>query len=148
VYLASTESLYSGRKLLVNANSGAFVNHAVQLTNVSPAYAPPGQHLLSVTVLGVPDLDDSALAARCCEEMAPWFPGKDLARLRLVGTYRIPFARLRQPPGIFSALPPPAAPVAGLFLAGEYTSSSSIQGAMASGEAAAQAVMESLKDSA
>jgi hypothetical protein len=66
--------------------------------------------------------------------------------LRLVGTYRIPFARLRQPPGIFSALPSSAAPVAGLFLAGEYTSFSSIQGAMASGEAAAQAVIESLKN--
>ncbi len=144
VYLAGTESLYSGPKLLLNANSSAFVNHAVQLTNISPAYAPKGQHLLSVTVLGIPEMDDATLAERCREEMAAWFPGKHVSRLRLVGTYRIPFAQFRQPPGIFATLPPHETPTVGLFLAGEYTSSSSIQGAMESGERAAKAVLDSL----
>jgi phytoene dehydrogenase-like protein len=146
VYFAATESLYSGPKLLLNANPDAFVNHALQLTNLSPAYAPPGQHLLSVTVLGLPEMDDAALATRCREEMAAWFPGKDMARLRHVGTYRIPFAQFRQPPGIFTTLPTNSAPVAGLFLAGEYTSSSSIQGAMESGEAAAREVLKALAE--
>ncbi|MBF6589058.1 MAG: FAD-dependent oxidoreductase [Ktedonobacterales bacterium] len=144
VYLATTESLYAGPRLLLNANPEAFVNNVLQLTNVSPAYAPPGQHLLSVTVLGLPEMDDAVLTARCREEMATWFPGKDLTRLRHVATYRIRFAQFRQPPGIFATLPPHAAPTAGLFLAGEYTASSSIQGAMESGETAAREVLASL----
>lgn len=145
VYFATTESLYSGPRLLLNADPAAFVNNAVQLTNLSRAYGPPGQHLLSATVLGQPEMDDTALVARCRADMAAWFPRKDLARLRHIGTYRIPFAQFRQPPGVFATLPPHEAPTAGLFLAGEYTESSSIQGAMRSGEAAAQAVEKHLQ---
>ncbi len=146
VYFATTESLYKGPRLLLNANPDAFVNNAVQLTNLSPAYAPPGQHLLSVTVLGLPEMSDSELAARCREELTPWFPGKNVAKLRHVATYRVRFAQFRQPPGIFATLPPNATPTAGLFVAGEYTASSSIHGAMYSGEQAARAVLASLEN--
>ena len=141
LYFAADQSLYSGPRLLLNASDDAFVNHAVQLTNIAPGYAPAGQHLLSVNVLGANELDDAALVARCLAEMAPWFPGKDLTRLRHLATYRIPYAQFKQPPGIYATLPPNATPTAGLFLAGEYTESSSIHGAMHSGEKAAQAVL-------
>ena len=143
VYFGTTESLYDGPRLLLNANPNAFVNNAVQLSNISPAYAPPGQHLLSATVLGIPELGDAELVTRCREDLAPWFPGKNLAKLRHLATYRIRFAQFRQPPGVFATLPSNATPTAGLFLAGEYTSSSSIHGAMFSGEQAAQAVLAS-----
>lgn len=146
LYFASTQSLYNGPKLLLNANPDAFVNHAIQLTNVSPAYGPKGQHLLSVTVLGNPDLSDEEVANRCREELAGWFPSKDLSTLRQVGLFRIRFSQFKQPPGIFATLPVNALPTKGLFLAGEYTESSSIHGAMASGEKAAQAVLDFLKE--
>jgi len=145
VYLAGTESLYKGPRLLLNADPAAFVNSAVQISNVSPAYAPQGQHLLVATILGLPEMSDAELAASCREELAPWFPGKHLAKLRPVGTYRIPFAQFRQPPGIFAKLPANATPTAGLFLASECTASSSIQGAMWSGEQAAYAVLAALQ---
>ena len=148
LYFASPQSLYSGPRLLLNANDEPFVNHAVQLTNIAPGYAPAGQHLLSVTVLGGSDLDDHSLAARCRADMAPWFPGKDLNQLRHLATYRIPFAQFRQPPGIFATLPGNATPTQGLFLAGEYTESSSIHGAMHSGEKAAKAVLAYLEATA
>jgi phytoene dehydrogenase-like protein len=144
VYFAADQSLYSGPRLVLNANPGAFVNHAVQITNVAPSYAPPGQHLLSATVLGLTDLAEEKLAERCRADMAGWFPGRDLGKLRHVATYRIAFAQFRQPPGIYATLPPNTTPTAGLFLAGEYTESSSIHGAMHSGERAAQAVLEFL----
>jgi phytoene dehydrogenase-like protein len=142
LYFTTTESLYKGPRLLLNANPDAFVNNAVQISNISRAYAPKGQHLLSVTVLGTPDLGDAELIARCREEMAPWFPGKDLAKLRHLATYRIPFAQFRQPPDIYPKLPSSVGHMGGLFLAGEYTCNSSIHGAMLSGE---QAANEALK---
>ena len=142
LYFSTTESLYKGPKLLLNANPDAFVNNAVQISNVSRAYAPKGQHLLSVTVPGTPELSDTDLIARCREDMASWFPGKDLSKLRHLATYRIRFAQFRQPPDIYTHLPSSADEMGGLFLAGEYTSSSSINGAMVSGE---QAANETLK---
>jgi phytoene dehydrogenase-like protein len=145
VYFGTTESLYAGPRLLLNTNPGAFVNNAAQLTNLSPSYAPPGQHLLSTSVLGIPEMDDTDLAARCREDIAPWFPGKDLTKLRHLATYRVRFAQFRQPPGFFDQLPATETPVAGLFLAGEYTHSSSIHGAMESGERAARAALASLE---
>jgi phytoene dehydrogenase-like protein len=144
IYFASTEKLYDGSMLLLNANPDAFVNNAVQISNLSAAYAPKGQHLLSATVLGAPEMSDADLAARCREDMASWFPGKDLSKLRQVGIYRVKFARFCQPPGVFATLPPNATPTAGLFLAGEYTESSSINGAMQSGAKAAQEVLRAL----
>ncbi|HEX6543499.1 MAG TPA: NAD(P)/FAD-dependent oxidoreductase [Ktedonobacterales bacterium] len=146
VYFASTQSLYKGPKLLLSANPDAFINHAIQLTNVSPAYGPKGQHLLSVTVLGNPEMSDEEVAKRCREELASWFPGKDLSTLRQVGFYRIRFAQFKQSPGIFATLPGNTLPTKGLFLAGEYTESASIHGAMTSGEKAAQAVLDFLKE--
>lgn len=146
IYFASTQSLYAGPKLLLNANPNAFVNHAIQLTNVSPAYGPKGQHLLSVTVLGDPEMSDEDVGKRCREELATWFPSKDLSSLRQVGAYRLRFSQFKQQPGIFATLPHNTLPTKGLFLAGEYTESSSIHGAITSGEKAAQAVLEFLKE--
>ncbi len=145
VYFGTTESLYSGPRLLLNANPDAFVNHAIQISNVSPNYAPKGQHLLSATVLGLPEMSDQDLVARCRSDISSWFPGKNLDPLRHLATYRLRFAQFRQPPGIFGRLPANLTPMAGLVLAGEYTESSSIQGAMESGEKAAQAALASLE---
>ncbi len=146
VYFAGAQSLYSGPKLLLNAGADAFVNHAIQISNVSPAYAPQRQHLLSATVLGAQEIDTGELVARCRAEMAPWFRGVDLAKFRVVGTYRIPFAQFAQPPDVFKRLPSNTTGAAGLFLAGEYTESSNVHGAMESGEAAARAVMKALAE--
>ena len=145
VYFAGTTSLYSGPKLLLNANPIGFVNNAVQISNVSPVYAPAGQHLLSASVLTAAPMDEADLVARCRMDLSSWFPEKAFATFRPVGTYRVPFAQFRQPPGIFKQLPANTTTTAGLFLAGEYTESSSIQGAMRSGERAAQAVISALQ---
>jgi phytoene dehydrogenase-like protein len=142
VYFASSESLYRGPHIVLNAEPGAFVNSATQLTNVAPTYAPAGQHLLSATVLGLPNLTDAELADRCRADMAAWFPRRDLSQLRHLATYQMRFAQLKQPPGIFATLPPNTTPTLGLFLAGEYTESSTMHGAMHSGEKAARAVVD------
>jgi phytoene dehydrogenase-like protein len=141
VYFASDQSLYAGPRLLLNADRDAFLNHVMQLTNVAPSYAPEGQHLLSITVLDDLGLEDAALVDRCRADLAVWFPERNLSALRHLATYRIPLAQLNQPPGIFPTLPPNTTPTQGLFLAGEYTESSTIHGAMHSGEKAAQAVL-------
>lgn len=142
LYFAGEEQLYTQRKILLNTDPNAFVNNAVLLTNIAPTYAPPRKHLLSATILGLPEEDDELVARKAIGEMARWFPDSDLSRWQLLAIYRIPFAQFAQPPGVYDTLPVNRTSVDGLFLAGEYTKSSSIQGAMHSGEYAAKEVLK------
>jgi phytoene dehydrogenase-like protein len=142
VYFGGKERLYSQRKLLLNTASNAYVNNAVLLSNIAPTYAPPHRHLLSATILDPGTDDDEQIARRALAEMARWFPAHDLSSWQMLGLYRIPFAQLVQPPGFFDKLPTNATDTSGLYLAGEYTTSSSIHGAMHSGEHAARALLK------
>ncbi len=141
VYFASAASLYDGPRLVLNPAPNAVVNNVTQISNVAPSYAPPGQHLISAVLLGEQSDDDQHVFARARADLARIFPRAPIAELRPLAVTRIPFAQFDQPPGIYSQLPANRTPIPGLFIAGEYTESSSIHGAMHSGEKAAQAIL-------
>jgi len=132
-----TSGLGSGRKILLNAEDGAFVNNAVEISNVSEEYAPPGRHLLYAVALTGLDLPDEVLYRRGIEDLSRWYPDADF---RPLGLRRIPYGQFAQPPGIHERLPENRTATPGLVLAGEYTEDSSINGSMLSGERAAGAV--------
>jgi phytoene dehydrogenase-like protein len=142
VYFGGKERLYKQRKILLNTASDAYVNNAVLLSNIAPTYAPPRRHLLSATILDPGSDDDEQIASRALDEIAGWFPQQDLSSWQMLGVYRVPFAQLAQPSGFFDKLSPNTTGTSGLYLAGEYTTSSSIQGAMHSGEHAARALLK------
>lgn len=142
LYFVGDQRLYPQRKILLNANPDAYVNNAVLLTNIVPTYAPPRKHLLSVTVLNPLEGDDELVARRCLTEMARWFLEYDMSSWKFLAAYRIPFSQFSQKPGIYDHLTANTTPIEGLYLAGEYTQSSSIQGAMHSGEYAAKAILK------
>ncbi len=148
LYFAGDAPLWRGRKILLNANPDPLVSHAAMLTNVAPEYAPSGQHLLSISILGVPNLDQPALFDACRSDLARMLAGSTRARETLRGyrplaLYKIPYAQFLQPPGFAAMLPKPRTNQPNVFLAGEFLMSSSIDGALASGEACAHAVLES-----
>lgn len=139
LYYASNARLDDDPRLLLNADEG-FINNAHWSSNVNPSLAPAGQHLLSVTVLGsYPDQDFLDVNVR--EELGSWYSPKAAAELRLLEVEPIPFAQFAQPPGIAEYLASNTSPLAGVYLASEVTSTSSIQGAMESGEKAAALVL-------
>lgn len=140
VYFQSPVSCYSGPKIVLNANPDAVVNNVTQITNVAPSYAPAGDHLLSAVVLGQPE-DEDALIRACRTDLARIFPAAPVAAMRHVGTYRVAMAQFDQPPGIYRDLPGNTTATPGLYVAGEFTESSSIHGAMHSGEKAAAAIL-------
>jgi Flavin containing amine oxidoreductase len=133
-----TNELGSGKKILLNAEDGAFVNNAVEMSNISEKYAPPERHLLYAVALTGMDLPDEDLYRRGIEDLSRWYPGADFRPLAL---RRIPYGQFAQPPGIHSTLPENMTRTQGLVLAGEYTEDSSINGSMLSGEKAARAVI-------
>ena len=133
-----TDGLGSGKKVLLNAADGAFVNNAVEMSNISEKYAPPDRHLLYAVALAGIDLPDEELYRKGIEDLSHWYPGADFRPLAL---RRIPYGQFAQPPGIHSRLPDNRTQAPGLVLAGEYTEDSSINGSMLSGEKAAGAVI-------
>jgi len=132
-----TDGLGCGKKIMLNAEDGAFVNNAVEISNVSELYTPPGRHLLYGVALGDLDLPDAELYRRGIEDVSRWYPEASFEPLALC---RIPYGQFAQPPGVHGKLPKNRTATPGLVIAGEYTEDSSINGSMLSGEKAAEEV--------
>lgn len=128
-----------GRAVLVLDGTGRGpVNHLAVMSDVAPSYAPPGNALISATVLGDTGGEDAALDRRCREQLEQWF-GTGVRAWRLLRVDRVRAAL----PEHAAMTDEPAAPepAPGVFLAGDYLATPSIDGAIASGLAAADAVL-------
>lgn len=135
--------LDAGKRILLNLEDGE-PNQIVPHSAVAPAYAPSDRELISATFLGhreepIARLDDSVRRT-----LASWYPEREFPQLELLHVDRIPFAQFEQPPGCHDNLPGVSAPEGQCYLAGEYTSWSSLSGAMESGRDAARTVIGEL----
>lgn len=139
LYFAADAAPLAEPILVLNGEGRGPVNSLVVPTLLSPDYAPAGQTLIAVNVLGIPPDDDTALARRVRAQVREWF-GAAVDHWRHLRTYRIA-----------DALPPQTPPLAdprlyeprrdGLYLCGEYRNAASIQWALYSGRRAAEAVI-------
>lgn len=146
LYFAGDQPIYSGKKIMLNAAPDAFVNNVQQLTNIAPSYAPPGKHLLSATVLGVPDVNDTELYKRALHDLHRMVAGDveaqaALATYQPLRLYPIPYAQFTQPPGIHPMLPDNRTPLSDVYFASEFTEASSLNAAMISGEKCAKYIL-------
>jgi phytoene dehydrogenase-like protein len=149
LYFAGDQPIYRGKKILLNAARDAFVNNAQLLTNIAPTYAPPGKHLLSATVLGMPVMSDEDLFKRTLRDLHRMFAGDvqaqaALAQYQPLRLYRIAYAQFSQPPGVHPTLPDNRTEKRNLYFAAEFTEASSLNAAMISGEKCAACVIEDL----
>ncbi|RJF71621.1 FAD-dependent oxidoreductase [Deinococcus cavernae] len=144
LYYTSPSRLDDQERLILNLDGG-LIHNAHWLSNAVPERAPAGQHLLVVTVLGLPERDNQALDARIRAELSRWYGSLDVQRLRTLKVERLPFAQYPQLPEYASTLPGHATDLPGVVLASEVTSMSGIQGAMESGEKAAAIVLDDLQ---
>ena len=131
--------------LILNGNGKGMVNSLTIPSIVTPTYAPDGQYLISVVVVGHPDFDDTTVEAIVRSELTEWF-GAAVDEWRHLKTYRLNHALpVQQPPmpnpTISAALVEP-----GIFLCGEYGSVPGIQWAMLSGRYAAEAAATFLSE--
>jgi len=143
LYFAAEQPPVQEPVLVLNGEGQGPVNNFCVPSMVAPSYAPPGQHLVSATVLGIPERDDAGLQADVLQQMAGWF-GPVVKSWRHLRTYRIPYALPRQVP---PALSPPEREVRrqpSVFVCGDHCDNASIQGAMVSGGRAAEAVLRDL----
>lgn len=145
LYYAANESPVKEPILMLDGDRSGPVNNVVVMSEVSPVYAPPGQALIAVSVLGIPTHDDAELDAAVRQQLTLWF-GASVAAWRHLRSYRIPNALPDQTAGKLDPWQRPVRLHPGLYVCGDHRDNASIDGAMASGFRAAQAVMEDLAE--
>jgi phytoene dehydrogenase-like protein len=140
-YFAAERPPVDKSMLVLNGDGIGPVNHMAVISNVSPAYAPAGASLISVTMLGAPEMGDAELEAIVRTQLMEWF-GAQVSKWFLLRRYVVKNALPLQSPsqgGIQSLSPV----VDGIFIAGDHRQGATTNGAMRSGRAAAGAVLES-----
>jgi phytoene dehydrogenase-like protein len=143
LYFQAKEPPLEKPYLVLNGNGTGRINCLTIPSIVAPTYAPVGQHLISVVVLGHLDAEDKTLETVVRRELKEWF-GPVVNDWRLLKTYRIVHALPDQPPPIPNPMVAAAQIKPGFFVSGEYRSVPGIQWAMLSGRHAAEAVIQEL----
>ena len=92
---------------------------------MSSTYAPAGKSLASVSVIGVPDMDDVELCAALKEELVGWF-GEGTRAWTPLRTYRIPLAQPNQTTP--TTLDRDARLGGGLYVCGDHRSPATFDG--------------------
>ena len=144
LYFAVNKPPINEPVLILNGENRGVINNLCVPSAVSPAYAEGNSALISVTVIGNPNLDDQALEESVRENLSEWF-GLDVQNWLYLRTYRIRHALPQiHPP----ALTPPQRPIkfeTGLYVCGDHRDTPSIHGAMVSGRRTAEAIFKDLR---
>lgn len=119
------------------------VNHAACISSVAPEYAPEDQALVSLNLVDTDwsSLSMSSVQARIVQQMEQWFGPQAMRRWRLLRTHHLLRALPRQHPQDVRQRPGVVLDD-GIFLAGDYVTDGSIDGAMRSGRHAARAAVD------
>jgi phytoene dehydrogenase-like protein len=144
VHLAAPRSPTRGRPDLHLGTPGEGpIATLATMSDVAPGYAPEGEHLITVSTVGVPPEDDTALVAAVREQARGWF-GDEVDTWRPLVVQRIPYAQPRQDPEDLPELARPVERSPGVWVCGDHRDTGSIQGALVSGRRTADAVAAAL----
>jgi phytoene dehydrogenase-like protein len=140
LYFAADHAPSQEPTLYLDGEGTGPLNSVAIMSNVSPAYAPPGQTLISASIVGPPPASEVPLEDRVRDHLERFF-GPVASGFRHLRTYEISHALPAQPPGW---LDPPARPVrlpGGIYVCGDHRENGSIEGAIVSGRRVAHAVL-------
>ena len=133
VYYDAPTTPIPGPWLVVNGEGGPINNLCVP-SEAAPSYAPAGRALVSLSILGAGEPNLEAVQG----QLRGWF-GSSVTEWRHVRSYRIPRALPAYPVGGFGT--PSVRLASGLYACGDHREHPSLNGALASGRRAAEAVL-------
>jgi predicted NAD/FAD-dependent oxidoreductase len=144
-YYAAQQAPVDEPIILLNGEgrSAGPVNNAVVMSAVSAGYAPHGAHLVAVSVVGEAPAEKAALtrlegAVRL--HLRKWF-GPVVDSWRMLAAYPLAHALPQQRHAEWEQAPVQLGGTGGVYMCGDYRETASIQGALASGRRAAEAVI-------
>ncbi|MCH8475984.1 MAG: FAD-dependent oxidoreductase [Opitutales bacterium] len=135
LYYVAAQSPVKEAILCLNGSGSGIVNNCCVLTDAAPAYAPQGQSLISVSVMG--PCGEENLSPKVIAELTNWF-GPQTQSWRHLRTDHLPRGLPVQRP---HREPPTFCQEAGLWICGDHLSSASIEGAVVSGQQTARALL-------
>lgn len=139
----ATDDLPPGDPILyLDGDGRGPVNSVAVLSRISPHYAPPGQHLLSASIIGSPSSTELEQVVR--EQMTSWFGDPVVSKWRHLRTYQIRHAQSEARQLKLGGGPLSSVIVPGLYRCGDWCEDISINGALISGRRAGTAVMKAL----
>lgn len=124
------------------------VNNVAVMSAISPRYAPPGAHLVVASAVGEAPVDDAAkvrLDEAVRSHLKHWF-GPAVDAWRTLAVYPLSRALPLQRHAEWEQAPVRVGSTGGVYMCGDYRETASIQGALASGRRAAEAVIQDRKD--
>jgi phytoene dehydrogenase-like protein len=146
-YAADRAPFDEGILLLNGEGSGAGpVNHVAVMSVVSPAYAPPGAHLVVANVVGEAPAGGAAatrLEGLVRTHLRQWF-GAGTDSWKLLRTYPLEQALPQQRHAEWEQSPVRVGGSGGVYMCGDYRETASLQGALASGRRVSEAVAADL----
>ena len=143
LYFAANEPPIAEPYLILNGDGTGWINSLTVPSIVAPTYAPAGQHLISVVVIGHRSADNATAEAAVRRELTEWV-GTGVGDWQHLETYHIKHALPEQPPPMPDPTVPSAAEKPGIYVCGEYGSVPGIQWALLSGRQAAEQVLKDL----
>ena len=135
LYFAADRSPIREAIICLNGSGSGTVNNVCVISDAAPCYAPEGQSLLSVSVLGLVEADD--LVEQVRSELLEWF-GPEVSSWRHLRTDHI---RRGLPEQLPHGSAPSSIHQAGVWVCGDHLSSASIEGAVVSGKQTAAAIL-------
>ncbi len=144
LYYAASSSPVEGSLLVLDGEGRRGpVNHVCVPSDIAPSYAPPGQALISATVVAPAGPDDGVLDRDARAQLSRWFGARAVNSWRLLRVVRVPYSLPRtfpRPDQVHDAVRLGD----GLYGCGDYLETPSINGALRSGRRAAEAVVADL----
>jgi phytoene dehydrogenase-like protein len=138
IYYAAPRSPLDDPFLVLNGEGVGPINNLAVPSDVAPGYAPDDRALVSVVVVGSPPESGAALEQAVREQLIDWF-GLAAGGWTHLQTQPLSYALPEQAPPF---LTPPEKSVRrrpGLYVCGDHRRTASLNGAIASGRAAADA---------
>jgi hypothetical protein len=140
LWYGATRSPVGGPDLVLDADGGGWVNNLAVMSDVASPYAPAGRSLVSVSVVGVPALDDAALDRAVRDQLTGWYDDQ-VAAWELLRIDRIAYAQPRQDVADLPTLARDVRVGDRLWVCGDHRDTGSIQGALVSGRRTADAIL-------
>jgi phytoene dehydrogenase-like protein len=122
------------------------VNNLAVMSAVSPGYAPPGAHLVVASVVGEAPQENAALLrldGGVRTHLKKWF-GPPVDSWKMLRAYPLSRALPLQRHAEWEQAPVRLGGSGGVYMCGDYRETASIQGTLASGRRAAEAVLQDL----
>ena len=117
LYFAAERADWHSAYLMLNGDGRGLINNIAIPSQVSARYAPVGESLIAVVLLGEPEISNEALVRKVRAELVDWF-GREVNQWEHLTTYRISHALPIQSPPTENPYRPPSPPGPGIFVCG------------------------------